>query len=795
METVFCQADCTPYKILIVLAKPTKILLTFVFCWLFCLPVLRAGHIVGGEFTYICRGWQNDDPNTGVRVYDVRINMYRDNIGQGAYFDGLFGGVQGPAPFDNTSLPGHINIFRGQSNVAQQIIQLGDVSPVPINLGNPCLVLTEPADQQIGIYEFSIELPVSTEPYTLAYQRCCRNTAILNLVDPGNIGSTYFITITPEAQQRCNASPVFNIDPPIAICVNQPFQIDFGATDRESDSLAYKFCDPVVGGGNNAPMAGTTSFDDVAPDPESPPPYAPARFVNPRFNSQDQLGIGSLLSLDESTGLLRGNPNFRGTYALAVCIEEWSRDAVPVLLSETKREFQLVVNLCGTRVNADLLETEIDEFGRFYIRQCGPGENTIVNESTDEMFIDTYDWSLDGPDGEITGNDRDLPTNITQVGVYEGTMILNRNTIAENCRDTATFLLGVFPPLEADFEYVEPGCDDEPVPFTNLSTVAGSNVITEYSWEFEPGADPTLIENPNHRFSRPGEFPVTLSITDNNECAAAVTKPVVYFPSPRTIIIEPDDGFGCVPFNKTFVNLSRPISDEYIFDWRFGDGGTGEVASPTHVYEEAGIYSVYLGITSPTGCFVERDFIDLVDVRDAPTAEFSWTPDRITNFNPDISFTDESIDAARVRYTLENSQGERIFTTPARDFEYTLRDTGTIAVTQLVTHPSGCVDTILKNLELVFENTFFVPNAFTPNADGRNDIFLPKGVLFGSSNYEFRVWTRWGELVFTSNDPALGWDGRYKGSDSPGGGYLWDASFINAEGGQERFKGGVVLLR
>lgn len=176
---------------------------------------MHAGHIVGGEFTYICRGWLNDDPSSGQKVFDVRINMYRDNIGQGAYFDGVNGGFDGTGPDGNASSAGHITVYNGtQLFIDRRNIQLGDVSPVPINLGNPCLILTEPADQQIGIYEFSLTLPVSNQPYTLAYQRCCRNTAIRNLLDPGDIGTTYFIAITPESQLRCNASPVFNIDPP-----------------------------------------------------------------------------------------------------------------------------------------------------------------------------------------------------------------------------------------------------------------------------------------------------------------------------------------------------------------------------------------------------------------------------------------------------------------------------------------------------------------------------------------------------------------------------------------------------
>jgi len=764
----------------------------------FPLKQVFAGHIVGGEFTYACRGWLNDDPASGVKVYDVRINMYRDCIGQGAYFDGVELG-QSTGPQGNSSSPGHITIYRGGSVFEATLpILLDEANPVEVNLGNPCLVLPDDVCQEIGIYEFTIELPVSTESYTLAYQRCCRNEAIKNLRTPDFIGTTYFIAITPEAQQMCNASPVFNIDPPIAICLNQPFQIDLGATDRENDSLSYYLCDAVVGGGRDD-LDGTPSTpdfgDDLFPRIESPPPYTSAVWDAPLYTVDAQLGLGSRLTVDSITGLLAGQPQLGGTYALAVCVEEWSRGPDPILLSETKREFQMTVSQCGTRVFADLLETELDDQGRFFIRQCGPGINTIINESTDVNFIETYNWTLDGPEGELTGTSRDFMTDIETVGVYEGIMILNRGSFASNCIDTAEFLLGVFPDAVVDFEFTSPGCDDEPIDFTDLTTPSGNNVITDWDWDFADNSNPDDRQNPRHRYTVPGDFNVRLTVTDNNRCTATGTKPLQYFPSPRTILIEPDEGFGCLPFTKEFVNLSRPINDDYIFEWDFGDGGTADIASPTYIYENRGVYDVYLGITSPTGCFVDTTFVNLVDVRDAPVADFFWTPDEPTNILPDFRVFDRSTGANARRYVIRDRPGELLFTTPSPDFDYTLRDTGTVFITQIVTHPSGCVDTLTKDLRLRLINTYFMPDAFTPNGDGLNDVFTPVGLLVGVTEYRLRVWTRWGELIYSTDQPKEGWDGSFNGRQSPGGGYLWDAQYIDVNGDMASFKGGCVLVR
>ncbi len=756
-----------------------------------------ADHIVGGEFRYECLGFKNDDPSTGIMRYRITINMYRDCIGEGAWFDGGDPRATPEAP----SADGNISIYTGNRYflATKNITLVGSPKDVPINLGNPCLVVTEPICQEIGTYTFIQELPVTSETYTFVYQRCCRNESIRNLLNPRQIGATYFIQISPEAQQVCNTSPRFNIDPPIAICINETFQIDLGAKDADGDSLVYKFCDPKLGGGTDGGRVGfqtATYFDDIVPLEESPYPYASVPWVSPTYSLSNQLGVGSTLTIDPDSGLLSGVPIYPGTHVLGICVEEWSRDSVPVLLSETKREFQLNVARCGSTVTADLLESEIDEQGRFFIRQCGLGENTIVNESTLQSSIQSYNWELTGPNGDlITGSARDLVTNINEVGVYAGVMLLNRNSFADNCKDTAVFLLGVYPDLVADFSATEIVCDPEPVRFTNLSTAGGGQQIQNYSWDFGDASVRATQSDPSHSYREPGEFTAKLAITDENGCANEIIKPVNYFPTPRTILLEPQDGYGCVPFLNQFINRSIPINDDYMFEWEFGDGVRSDERDPQHEYAEAGRYDVYLAITSPLGCFVDTTFRELIDVRDSPVANFNLSPEQPSNVFPDFRVLDRSIRANTRRYEMTDGGGSQVFSSPGPDFEYRLRDTSTLTITQIVSHPSGCRDSLAKDVRMYLTNSFTAPNAFTPNGDGLNDRWRPKGIWEGASEYLLHVWDRWGEQIFMTEDFEGSWDGTYKGSNSPAGGYLWDVTFKNARGASEAYKGGVVLIR
>ena len=541
--------------------------------------------------------------------------------------------------------------------------------------------------------------------------------------------------------------------------------------------------------------ATATYFDDIVPLEESNFPYASVSWSGPTYSLFNQLGAGSTLTID-SSGLLEGFPIYAGTHVLGVCVEEWSRDSIPILLSETKREFQLNVARCNDAVSADLLETEIDEQGRFFIRQCGPGPNTIVNESTELQFITSYDWELSGPDGNlVTGRSRDFTSDFERVGVYEGIMILNRESFADNCKDTAQFLVGVYPKTTANFENSEVICDPAPIEFTDLSETEGDQTIVSYAWDFADTSGISSQQNPAYLYRIAGDFNVSLTVTDNNGCSDNMVRPVTYFPAPRTIIVDPPDGFGCVPYSREFINRSFPINDDYEFDWELGDGATSGDRDPFHTYEDAGIYDVYLGITSPLGCFVDTTFRRLIDARDSPTADFTFNPDPPSNVQPDLSILDRSRDANAIRYEVTDLSGLQLFSTAAPDFNYRLRDTSTVNFTQFVTHPSGCRDTISKALNLVLKNTFHAPNAFTPNGDGLNDVFRPEGIWQGATAYTLKVWTRWGELIYTTEVFEEGWDGTFKGAQSPAGGYLWNVTFINAGGEAKAFKGGVVLVR
>lgn len=100
------------------------------------------------------------------------------------------------------------------------------------------------------------------------------------------------------------------------------------------------------------------------------------------------------------------------------------------------------------------------------------------------------------------------------------------------------------------------------------------------------------------------------------------------------------------------------------------------------------------------------------------------------------------------------------------------------------------------SISIQFKNCdceFFVPNAFTPNGDGLNDIFKP-GYKCYFSAYSFQIYNRWGQVVFSTHNPLEGWDGRLNGLNQPLGTYVWEISFYDTYLQQSTLKKGVVVL-
>lgn len=735
---------------------------------------LYAAHIIGGEITYECQGWVDGDPASGIRAYQFYMNIYRDCQGGGA-------------PFDSPGAPYSATITVYREDQAEPFLrfqggypQVEYIDPDP---GNPCVIVPDNVCVQRGRYTFPVlELPVSEHSYFIVYQRCCRNNTITNIVTPESSGATYFMELTPMAQAVCNNSPTFDGFPPIVICANEPFEYNHAATDAEGDQLVYEFCTPFLGGGLNFNQP--NAFDGVAPNPDAPPPYDPVTFVAPFFSALDPLGVSANINIGVNNGIITGTPNAQGQFVVGVCVSEYRGDT---LLSVVRRDFQFNVANCAPTVVADIREDDIINGQEFLLTSCGNNRITFVNESYQQPRIQEFFWSFDLGDRDTIINTWNTTIEFPGVGEYRGRLYLNPNT---DCGDTARIRVRIFPEISADFDYEYDTCVAGPVLFTDLSST-GTGGISTWNWDFGDGGG-SSNQNPQYAYSEPGDKSARLRITDVNGCQDSVRREIPYFPVPALLVIAPSSFTGCAPGDIFFDNLSTPVDETYEVLWDFGDGGTSAEISPGHVFGQEGVFSVSLSITSPIGCQTDTIFTDLIAIEPSPVADFDFTPEVPDNFNPEVQFTDRSTGAGEWRWSFEE-RGYSFVQNPA----YRFRDTGLQEVRLIVTHPEGCRDTMARMVDIVPRITYFLPNAFSPNDDSVNDVFIGKGYLEGIREFEMSIWNRWGEMIFRSTDPAQGWNGRKNntGNPVPAGVYICLVRYTGPRGEAEEQRGFATLIR
>ena len=458
-----------------------------------------ATHIVGGEMTYLCLG--NDQ-------YQVTMVVYRDC-------------ETGIPNFDN---PAHIGVFDSNNELVSSIGNMGvldipyiqDDTLQPV-LFDSCLVIPPEACVDVTTYVFNVTLPFLQGGYRLAYQRCCRNQAIINIVNPEATGATYTIDITEEAMLLCNNSPVFREWPPIYICVNEPILFDHGADDIDGDSLVYSLCVPYDGGefdsclpnNGNAPC-----FDPLQPCGPIPcPPFNPPFndvIWNGTYNVNDMLG-GIPLSIDPVTGFMTGTPNLTGKFVVGVCMEEY-RDGV--LISTTKRDFQYNIGVCGQPLAA-FFSPEII---------CEGLTVTFDNQSTD---AESFEWEFNDPAYPDSVSFEEDPTfTFSDTGTYNIVLIAGPN---EACVDTFEQEISLhLPSLFAEFDFSYANCTDSLT--IEVSDLSYDTIVDIESWYWVLVTEDNQVlatsdeQNPVFVVNTSTTVTLTLVLTATNGCTQELSQ-------------------------------------------------------------------------------------------------------------------------------------------------------------------------------------------------------------------------------------------------------------------------------
>ncbi|MBI2269899.1 MAG: gliding motility-associated C-terminal domain-containing protein [Bacteroidetes bacterium] len=249
----------------------------------------------------------------------------------------------------------------------------------------------------------------------------------------------------------------------------------------------------------------------------------------------------------------------------------------------------------------------------------------------------------------------------------------------------------------------------------------------------------------------------TLTVTDSNGCSAITSSAIL--PSPAlsfnvnvtntTCGGKSDGGAKAIPFNGT------PL---YTYSW--SNGAT--IDSVANLAE--GNYTVT--VTDAVGCQLTTVII-IVAANPNPLADFTFTPNNPVYKGTQINFIDQSTSGSVLLWDFGNGNTS-VVPNPIQTYNDALQ----YCITLIATSAFGCMDTATQCLTVVEKDTLVIPNVFSPNADGINDLFVV--LTSGMKEFHFEIYDRWGLKMYDGNLPKIEWDGISRnGKEAPDGTYYF----------------------
>ncbi|MDD5570388.1 MAG: gliding motility-associated C-terminal domain-containing protein [Bacteroidales bacterium] len=377
----------------------------------------------------------------------------------------------------------------------------------------------------------------------------------------------------------------------------------------------------------------------------------------------------------------------------------------------------------------------------------------------------TYLWSPGG-------NPTDMISNVAS-GPYSVTL-----TDAVGCTVTASVVIGDSPPVTLSKSSTAAACF--PNGSATVNVLTGTSPFT-YIWDSgqssQSPANTNTINNINS-----GTYTVT--VTDVNQCSSTITV-VVNENNPLNLSVStlPEH---CSQMDGSAI-ASPSGGNPYSYLW-----STGETTQ-TITNLAQGSYSVTVSYGT---CQISGSASVLE--REGPTANFTFTPSVLDVFeNTTAQFDDLSMQGGqqivRWHWDFDDENATSDIQTPS----HTYLNIGTYIVCLKITDSENCTDSICKPIIVKDIFTVYIPNAFTPNLDMLNETFIPKGYNIDPRDFEMIIFNRWGEVIYTTTDINIPWNGKYmnSGQEVQIGVYVYKVKVREMDGPVHTFIGRVSVIK
>ncbi|MCB0790773.1 MAG: gliding motility-associated C-terminal domain-containing protein [Flavobacteriales bacterium] len=306
-----------------------------------------------------------------------------------------------------------------------------------------------------------------------------------------------------------------------------------------------------------------------------------------------------------------------------------------------------------------------------------------------------------------------------------------------------------------------------------------------------------------------GGYPGAQTVYQWNNGLFPVSTHTVSPATTTTYIVQTTDGCSDPVIDSVTVGVFPPFSPEFTMSTIacYGTPGMIQASVPgpgTFTYDWSGSTSqsgpVFTGTAGQTvfvtvtedqsGCHTDS----LLQIPSWPpvTALFSVNPDVdcVPFDQGDVTFIDQSNNADSGYWDINGTIEPYV----QGDYpHYALGAAGTYTVTLIVYNEGGCVDSLSRDVCILDATPVFVPDIFSPNADGMNDVLFVRGPAI--AQLDLAIYDRWGEQVFRTGDVTVGWDGKFRGARMPSGVYVYMGKATLKDGSVVDLSGDVTLVR
>ena len=379
----------------------------------------------------------------------------------------------------------------------------------------------------------------------------------------------------------------------------------------------------------------------------------------------------------------------------------------------------------------------------------------------------TYAWST---------NPVQTTSSVSGISAGNYTCVI---TDAMGCIQTISFIITQPPAVTGNITNpVNVSCFGGNNGSATASGSGGTGVIT-YLWNTNPAqTTPTA----SHLIA--GNYVVT--IKDANGCAVTQSVTITQ-PSGMTILTSATPA-ACRETNGTATVTSTGGALPYSYIWLTNPAQT----TPTASNLGGGTYTVI--VADANGCTQSQSVV--VGGGSFPIANFNFNPSVVSLLDPWVNFTDGSSGNPAIWIWNFGDTVSGNNSSALQNPAHVYSDTGTYCITLLISDTSGiCRDSIVKCLKVESPYTFYIPNSFTPNFDGKNEFFTGYGTCI--KNFHILIFDRWGNLIFESYDLNKGWNGAVNniGKLVEEDVYVWKITIMDIYKKEHKYIGRVTMIR